>query len=121
MECELIEYFCMGWGNTHFHYVISVCAAATLPREKDAAHFQASKECTGVGTDGATHIYKLSQWEQLRMRKPYSNTAARALTHSTFAFWNRTVVGGMPIEMYGESWFMHFQLDIMFQLYMVDT
>ena len=55
------------------------------------------------------------------MRKPNSNTAARAPAHCTFAFWNRLAVGGMPIEMYGESWFAHFQVDIIIVLYMVDT
>ena len=45
------------------------------------------------------------------MRKPNSNTAARA----------PALVGGMPIEMYGESWFVHFQVDIIIVLYMVDT
>ena len=39
------------------------------------------------------------------MRKPNSNTAVRAPAHCTFAFWNRLVVGGVPIE------FVHFQVD----------
>ena len=55
------------------------------------------------------------------MQKQNSNTAARAPAHCTFAFWNRLVVGGMSIEMYGESWFVHFQVDITIVLYMVDT
>ena len=55
------------------------------------------------------------------MRKPNSNTAARAPAHCTFAFWNRLAVGGTPIEMYGESWFVHFPVDIIIVLYMVDT
>ena len=55
------------------------------------------------------------------MRKPNSNTAARAPAHCTFAFWNRLAVGGMPIEMYGERWFVHFPVDIIIVQYMVDT
>ena len=37
MECGLFEYSGMGWGNAQFDYVIMVCAAATLLRERDAA------------------------------------------------------------------------------------
>ena len=55
------------------------------------------------------------------MQKPNSNTAARAPAPCTFAFWNRLVAGGRPIEMYGESWFVHFPVDIIIVLYMVDT
>ena len=55
------------------------------------------------------------------MRKPNSNTAVCALAHRTFAFWNRLVVGSMLIQMYGESWFVHFQVDIIIVLYMVNT
>ena len=56
------------------------------------------------------------------MRKPSSNTTTRAPTHCTFAFWYRLVVRGMPIEMYGDSWFVHFQVVvIIIVLYMVDV
>ena len=51
------------------------------------------------------------------MQKPNSNTAARARAHCTSAFWNHLVVGGLPIEMYGEGWFVHFQVDIIIVLY----
>ena len=81
----------MGWENARFHYVITMCAAATLLCEKDAGVL---KECTGVGTDGAAHVC---------------------------LFWNRLAVGSMPIEIYGESWFVHFQVDIIIVLCMVDT
>ena len=53
------------------------------------------------------------------MRKPNSTIAACALAHCPFAFWNRLVVRGRPIEMYGESWFVHFQVDIIYVLQMV--
>ena len=55
------------------------------------------------------------------MRKPSSNSAARAPAHCTFAFRNRLVVGGTPIEMYADSWFVHFQVVIIIVLHMVDT
>ena len=37
MECGSFPYFGMGWGIAQFYYVITACAAATLPREKDGA------------------------------------------------------------------------------------
>ena len=57
------------------------------------------------------------------MQKPSSNTAAHTPAHytCTFAFRNRLVVGGMPIDMYGDSWFVHIQVVIIIVLYMVDT
>ena len=79
------------------------------------------KECTGVVTNGATHVYKLSYQEQLHICEGQIAILWCAPAHCTFAFWNRLVVGGMPIEMYGESWFVHFQVDIIIVLYMVKT
>ena len=55
------------------------------------------------------------------MRKPSSNTAARALAHCAFTFWNRLVVEDMPIEMYRDGWFVHFQVVIIIVLHTVDT
>ena len=55
------------------------------------------------------------------MQKPSSSTTAHAPVHCTFAFRYHLVVGGMPIEMYGDSWFVHSQVVIIIVLYMVDT
>ena len=51
------------------------------------------------------------------MRKPNSNTAVRAPAHCTFTFWNCLVIGDTPIEMYGESWFVHFQISCISCIY----
>ena len=55
------------------------------------------------------------------MRKASSNNAARAPARCTFTFRNHLVVGGTPIEMYGDSWFVHFQVVIIIVLHIVDT
>ena len=52
------------------------------------------------------------------MRKPSSNSAAHALAHCTLAFRNRLVVGGTPIELYADSWFVNFHVVV---LHMMDT
>ena len=36
-ECGFFEFFSMGWGIVHLHYVITACAAACLLQEKVAA------------------------------------------------------------------------------------
>ena len=54
------------------------------------------------------------------MQKSSSNTAARAPAHCTFTFRNNLVVGGMPIGMYEESWFMDSHADVIIVLYMVN-
>ena len=60
MESELLEFCGIGWGIVQLHYVITASAAASLPQKKEAVLPRHLKKCTGAGTDGGMHIYKLS-------------------------------------------------------------
>ena len=56
---RIFELFGMGWDIAHLHYVITACAAACLPQEKEAVLPRRLK-CTGVGADGEMHVYMFS-------------------------------------------------------------
>ena len=81
----------MGWGIVQLHYVI-------INRVYSCEFVVREIKLAG----GA--VYETLHW----------------LT-ATFAFWIQLVVWGMRIEMYGKSWFMHFQVDIIIMPYVVDT
>ena len=57
VECRFFAFFGIGLGIAHLHYVITACAAAFLPQEREAA---LPRRRTGVGTDGETHVNKFS-------------------------------------------------------------